>query len=152
MAECTFFGNRNTPNDILPKLYETLIDLVENKHVNFFMVGDEGNFDRLVLKCLKMLKLDYPEISFYIVLAYSPFSERYRTEDYEKYAVYPEIVGRACPRYAIDIRNRYMIREAQYVVTYVRDITGGARKFKDLSLKHKRNVIELYEPESRSDS
>ena len=47
---CTFFGHRDTPVGIEKMLYSVLIDLVENKGVILFYVGNHGNFDNLVIK------------------------------------------------------------------------------------------------------
>ena len=49
MNACTFFGHRDTPKNIEPILQSTLIDLVENKEVDLFFVGNQGAFDNLVL-------------------------------------------------------------------------------------------------------
>lgn len=49
---CTFFGHRNCPDDIEPILREVIIDLITNKNVTCFLVGDKGNFDGIVRKVL----------------------------------------------------------------------------------------------------
>ena len=46
---CTFFGHRDCPETIKPKIREAVIDLIENHGVTMFYVGNQGNFDRLVL-------------------------------------------------------------------------------------------------------
>ena len=48
MAVCTFFGHRDTPKKIEPILKSTLIDLIENKKVDLFYIGNQGNFDYMV--------------------------------------------------------------------------------------------------------
>lgn len=50
---CTFFGHANTPLEIRDKLKTTLIDLIENRSVDLFYVGDKGNFDKLALSVLR---------------------------------------------------------------------------------------------------
>ena len=39
---CTFFGHRDCPSSIKPKLREVLIDLIENHAVDMFYVGQQG--------------------------------------------------------------------------------------------------------------
>ena len=39
MSVCTFFGHRDCPSSIKPKLREVLIDLIENHAVDMFYVG-----------------------------------------------------------------------------------------------------------------
>ena len=42
MATCTFFGHRDTSKEIEPMLKSALTDLIENKRVDMFYVGNEG--------------------------------------------------------------------------------------------------------------
>ena len=53
---CTFFGHRNAPETIKTSLRATLIDLIENKNVNMFYIGNNGAFDRMVRESLKEFK------------------------------------------------------------------------------------------------
>ena len=41
MSACTFFGHRDCPSSIKPKLREALIDLIENHTVDMFYVGQQ---------------------------------------------------------------------------------------------------------------
>ena len=50
MSACTFFGHRDCPSSIKPKLREVLINLIENHAVDMFYVGQQGAFDGIVLK------------------------------------------------------------------------------------------------------
>ncbi len=63
----TFFGHRYAPQKIEPALCEALSDLIKNKNVDLFYVGNHGGFDRAVRRCLKALKLRYPHIKYYVV-------------------------------------------------------------------------------------
>ena len=143
MRCCTFFGHRNIHEEIEPTLWSTLIDLIENKNVDLFYVGNQGDFDCMVRNNLKLLKLRYPHIRYFVVLAYMPTK---RTESYyEDYCdtIYPEGLEVTLPRYAIDKRNRWMIDKSDYVVTYVKYIIGGAAKFKEIAEKKGRIVINI---------
>ena len=55
MSACTFFGHRDCPSSIKPKLREVLIDLIENHAVDMFYVGQQGAFDGIVRSVLKEL-------------------------------------------------------------------------------------------------
>ena len=68
---CTFFGHKDTPKETEPTLRSTLIDLIENKKVNVFYVGNNGNFDTMVRRQLEDLSYTYP-ITYSVVLAYLP--------------------------------------------------------------------------------
>lgn len=68
---CTFFGHKDTPKETEPTLRSTLIDLIENKNVTVFYVGNNGNFDTMVRRQLEDLSYTYP-ITYSVVLAYLP--------------------------------------------------------------------------------
>ena len=72
MANCTFFGHRDCPETIKPKLREVLVDLITNRNVDMFYVGHQGQFDAYVHSELKELKQEYPQINYAVVLAYMP--------------------------------------------------------------------------------
>ena len=53
---CTFFGHRDTENEIEPILRKVIIDLIENKNICNFYVGNHGRYDSMVRKLLIELK------------------------------------------------------------------------------------------------
>ena len=77
---CTFFGHRDTSKNIKPTLMSVLVDLIKNKNVDIFYVGNNGNFDFIVKEVLEELKEKYP-IKYYVVLAYIP-----KKDDYTDYS------------------------------------------------------------------
>ena len=134
---CTFFGHKDTPTQIESKLKSTLLELIENKGVNVFYIGNHGNFDRMATKILKDLKIIHPHINYTVVLAYLPNTQ------YDCETIFPEGIENVPPRFAISYRNRYMVDTSNYVITYVTRSFGGAAQFKELALKKGKNVIEL---------
>jgi len=72
---CTFFGHRDCPSSIKPKLREVLIDLIENHAVAMFYVGQQGAFDGIVRSVLKELVSVYPHINYAVVLERLPQNE-----------------------------------------------------------------------------
>ena len=69
---CTFFGHRDSPETIKPKIRAAVIDLIENHGVTMFYVGNQGNFDRMVRSVLKEVTTAYPEAGYAVALAYMP--------------------------------------------------------------------------------
>ena len=55
VAVCTFFGHRDAPDAIKEKLFCVLCDLVENKGVTEFYVGNNGSFDHHVRAVLRKI-------------------------------------------------------------------------------------------------
>lgn len=143
MAVCTFFGHRNTPFSIQHKLEEVLIDLIENKEVNIFYVGNQGHFDFLVRKSLRKLKEIYPHIKPFAVLAYLPRNEKEYEQELFLESIYPENLERVPLKFAIAKRNMWMIDRSEYVVTYTTRVVGGAYQFAELAEKRKKKIINI---------
>ncbi len=139
---CTFFGHKDTPKEIEPTLRSTLIDLIENKNVNIFYVGNNGNFDTMVHHQLEDLSQTYP-ITYSVVLAYLP-GKKNEYDDYTN-TILPEGIETVPKRFAISYRNKWMIKQADVVVTYVTRNFGGASQFKALAERQGKMVIELSE-------
>lgn len=140
---CTFFGHRDTPVEIQPMLETVLTDLIENLNADTFYVGNHGSFDILVKNTLKKLKLYYPHINYTVVLAYIPSKKQEFCRDNQSETIYPDGLENTPPKYAIIERNKWMIKKSNYVVTYVNHSFGGAARFKELSEKSGKTVINL---------
>ena len=142
MSACTFFGHRECPNEIQPKLREVLIDLIENHGVRMFYVGNQGQYDALVRHTLRELKAESLEIDYAVVLAYMP-GKKGEYEDLSD-TLLPEEVAAVPPRYAIDRRNKWMLKHADFVVTYITHDWGGAAKFAKMAEKQGKRVINFF--------
>ena len=140
---CTFFGHRDAPHTIEPYLRAAIIELIENKGVDLFYVGNQGAFDRMVIRVLRTLKEEYPKIQYYVVLAYVPHNkERSGLEDGDS-TVYPECLDKTPPKYAIIKRNNWMVEKCDYAITHVTHITNGAYEFNRLAEVKGKRVINL---------
>lgn len=137
---CTFFGHKDTPKEIEPTLRSTLIDLIENKNVTVFYVGNNGNFDTMVRRQLEDLSQTYP-ITYSVVLAYLP-TEKNKYDNLTN-TLYPEGLETVPKRFAISWRNKWMIQQSDIVVTYVNHSFGGASQFKEMAERQGKTVIEL---------
>ena len=141
---CTFFGHRNTPKEVEPILISTLKDLIENKNVKNFYVGNHGDFDFLVIKTLKKLKIQYPHISYSVVLAYLPQKKNVSDSLDFSLTIYPDGLEKVPYRLAIVKRNQWMIEHSDMAVVYVRNSFGGAAQFKELAEKRGKMVINCF--------
>lgn len=143
MLTCTFFGSKDTSTNIESKLYSIIVDLITNKKVYTYYVGNNGNFDSIVANTLKKLKSKYPCINYYIILAYPPYKKvQLYNQDFSN-TIFPEDLTNTPPRYAIVNRNKWMIEKSDYVITYVNNPFGNTIKFKSLSLQKGKIVIDL---------
>ena len=141
---CTFFGHRYVSNEIEPALRSTLIDLIENHSVSLFYVGNHGGFDAMVRHVLREFSARYP-ITYHVVLAYMPGNkDEFDTGDYSD-TIFPEGIETVPKRFAINYRNKWMIEQSDFVVTYVTNhIASGAA----LAERKGKTVIELYQAKS----
>lgn len=137
---CTFFGHKDTPKEIEPTLWSTLIDLIENKNVNVFYVGNNGNFDTMIRHQLEDLSHTYP-ITYSVVLAYLPTAKN--KYDDSSNTIYPEGLETVPKHFAISWRNKWMIQQADVVVTYVIHTFGGAAQFKEMAERLQKIVVNL---------
>ena len=141
MANCTFFGHRDCPETIKLKLREVLVDMIINHGVDMFYVGHQGQFDAYVHSTLKALKQEYPQINYAVVLAYMP-SKKTEYDDYSD-TMLPEGIESVHPPYAISWRNKWMIKQSDYVVTYITHFWGGAAQFAEMAKHLMKTVINL---------
>lgn len=143
MSACTFFGHRFVPDTIEPALYAAVRDLIEKHGVDRFYVGNHGGFDVMVRRVLKKLSAQYP-ITYSVVLAYMPQKRNpFDLTDYSD-TLLPEGMETVPRRFAIVHRNRWMLRQADYVITYVTvPIASGAAQCKEWAQKHHKKVINL---------
>ena len=141
MSSCTFFGHRDCPESIKPKLREVLVDLITNHNVDMFYVGNQGRFDAIVRGVLRELKKEYPQINYAVVLAYMPGKQM----EFDNYAdtMLPEGIESVHPRYAISWRNNWMLWQSDYVVTCITHSWGGAAQFAEKAKSQKKIVINL---------
>ncbi len=143
MKACTFFGHRDCPDTIKSTLRDAVIDLIERRSVTRFYVGNQGAFDAIVLSVLRELEKKYPQIQYDVVLAYMPQETTEHDTEMEQHTLLPEGIETAPKRFAIDRRNKWMLQNSDYVVTYVRYATGGAAKFANEAKRLRKVVVEI---------
>ena len=144
MICCTFFGHRACSERIKPKLRAVLVDLITNHGVDMFYVGHQGQFDAYVHSELERLKQEYPQINYAVVLAYMP-GKKTEYDDYSD-TMLPEGIEAVHPHYAISWRNNWMLKQSDYVVTYITHTYGGAYQYAEKARRQKKVVINLKKP------
>lgn len=138
MSACTFFGHRQChelDGNCIYKAVERLI----LQGVDVFFVGNQGEFDAKVYKCLKQLREKYSHIQCAVVLAYLSKEKEKDCLD----TMLPEEVDGIPPKYAIDRRNKWMVEKSEWVICYVRVPWGGAYKFAELARKRGKQAVNL---------
>ena len=114
--------------------------MIEQENATDFYVGNNGIFDSMVCRQLEDLSKIY-DIKCSVVLAYLPDSQS-EYNDFIK-TIYPEGIEMVPKRYAIIWRNKWMLKQADTVITYVTHPSSGAWEFEMLAMKKGKNVIKL---------
>lgn len=138
---CTFFGHRDTPPTVKPLLRQVIIELIEQRDVTRFYVGNQGNFDAMARILLAELAQTYP-IHYDVVLAYLPKENDPSLDG--SHTILPDGLELVLQRFAIDFCNRWILDRSDIAVTYVR-YPGGAAKFKALAKRKGKMVVEVSE-------
>ena len=140
---CTFFGHRDCPAAVKPKLRAVLVELIEEHGVDRFYVGRQGAFDGMARSVLRELAEVYPHISYAVVLERLP--ERRDESDTQDFSdtIFPEGLEFAPPRFAISRRNEWMLKQADFVVTYITHSWGGAAQFAEKACRQGKTVRNL---------
>ena len=139
MPSCTFFGHRDCPDSLKPRLLRVLRELILQQGVDVFYVGNQGQFDAQARSVLRELEKEFPHIRYAVVLAYLPGS---RDEDCSD-TMFPEGLETVHPRYAIARRNEWMLRHSDYVVTWITHPWGGAARYAEVARRKGKQVIPL---------
>lgn len=140
---CCFFGHKDAPPSIYDTLEEAIEKIIAEDDVTEFLVGNQGQFDGMVLKALRRIKEKYPHVSYNIVLAYMP-AEKEECNPYDfGETMLPEGIENVHPRYAISWRNKWMVNEADVVIAYVTHTWGGAARYMEMAAKKGKQIINI---------
>ena len=141
--KCCFFGHKDAPSDICVRLERVIERLITESGVLFFYVGNQGNFDQMVINTLRNMKEKYEYIRYNVVIAYMPGKSKARYAEEYRESILPEGIEFIHPKYAIAWRNKWMLNQSSIVVTYVVHSWGGAAHYQSIAEKKKKTVINL---------
>ncbi len=144
MSACTFFGHRDCPMSIKPKLRAVVVKLIEQHGVDRFYVGRQGAFDAMARSVLRELAKVYPHISYAVVLERLPGPRDKAIWDFSD-TIFPEGLETVPPRFAISKRNDWMLKQADFVVTYIAHGWGGAAQYAKKAQRQSKRVLNLAE-------
>ncbi len=129
---CTFFGHKDSPDDLKSDIERALLDMIDNCNVTKFYVGNNGNFDFLVQRVLEKVRTVRTQIEYYVVL--SSLGER-AIGGVQNNTIFPEELEYSPPRFAICKRNEWLIRNSDFAIIYVRHKFSNSYKWAVKCLK-----------------
>lgn len=144
MAVCTFFGHRDCPETIRPRLRAVVVELIEQHGVDRFYAEQQGAFDAMARSVLRELAKVYHHISYAVVLERLPGPREKAVWDFSD-TIFPEGLETVPPRFAISKRNDWMLKQADFVVTYIAHGWGGAVQYAEKAQRQGKRVLNLAE-------
>lgn len=146
----SFFGHRELQNSILleEKLMSILRELLNEKEYVEFLVGRDGDFDRLATSAVRTVIKKYANenASLILVLPYERAEYRDNKDSFE--AFYDEVQicyesSKAHPKAAILLRNKQMIERSDLVICAIFRKSGGAYKAVSYAETLNKKIINL---------
>ncbi len=109
---CCGFGHREVLANIEGELYSSVIRLIEEKSVEVFYTGGDGEFDLKFAVAVRRAKINYPHIKLYLVKLYM-LATLNKDKDfyeacYDDILIPQELMG-CHPKGAITKRNRWIV-------------------------------------------
>ena len=146
---CCFAGHSKLYNTdtVYRQLITTVDGLIKRENIKEFWVGNYGVFDKLSAKAVTELKREYPEIRLSLVIPYLTLEiNKYKKSYYKNYdnILMADIPSKTPKKAQIIKCNQYMIKNASFLVCYVKNSWGGAVKTFEYAQKKKNmRIINL---------
>ncbi len=138
----TFCGHKNLPvfsEELIKKAVFAEAEKLVLEGADTFFLGGYGEFDTVCAVAVRELKRKYSHIRSVLVIPYI-------NRDYNKYlydeSLYPPIENVPL-RFAISHRNKYMVKKADVVISYVTHNYGGAYTSLKYAKSQKKRIIEI---------
>ena len=141
-----FFGHRRIDRlgEIEERLVPILKELILTKEYVEFYIGRNGEFDEFVASVIKRVQkqTDRQNSVLILTLPYAVKDIEYYADYYDEIVI-PDAIGKAHPKGAITLRNRWMADTADLVIAYIEREEGGAYAAVKYADKNNKNVINL---------
>ncbi len=138
---CFFIGSRYTPESVREQLVEVVEHHIVEYNVTSFIVGNYGNFDRLVQGVLRELKGRYTNIELSLLAPYI-FIKNTETPRGFDGTFYPDGLEFVPKRLAIIQANHYMVKNSDYLIA--RPGSGNSRNIVEYAQqREKKGLIKV---------
>ena len=141
MSRCFFIGHREAPETILPPLISAVERHIAEYHVNEFVVGHYGSFDRFAQKAVMDAKKRFSDVALTILLPYHPSEQAVELPEGADGFLYPEGMERVPKRAAISRANRYMIAHSDYLIAFLQHFGSNTREFVEYAQKREKQGL-----------
>ena len=146
MKACCEFGHSDfdASNDVIEKIRNKLLYLIEEENYDTFYLGNKGLFDYFIAKELYEIKKIYPHINRVLVLAYlnqkvTNNEKEYRDKMFDEILFPP--LEKVPLRFAYSKRNQWIINNSDYIIFFVDYSWGKSMKMLEYAnRKHKEYI------------
>ena len=136
---CTFLGHHDVQSNIREALKKAIVELIQNG-VDEFVVGNNGKFDFYAQEILIELQNRGEKIN--ISIALSHIDEESLTNN-QGFTVFPDVLEKCLPRFAISKQNDWMIKKSQVAVVYLAHNFSNTSKWVEKAKRRKLKIINI---------
>lgn len=120
--------------------------IISEKHVTFYL-GGYGAFDEICAFVCRELKKEYSNIETVYVTPYINDSQNSKIKEMQNCglcdtSLYPPLEN-VPPKFAISRRNEWMITNADLIIAYVNQNSGGAYKSLQIAKRKKKKILNI---------
>lgn len=140
----SFIGHSSFPSceDIKQLVKAELTKLLKSGESITCYLGGYGDFDMICATACKELRSQFENIESVYITPY-PEIPRDKISNLYDASIYPPLENTP-KRYAIVERNRWMMKEADLVLAYVKSAFGGASKALELATRLNKAIVNIY--------
>ena len=142
----SLFGHReiNDLRQLHDQLDSMIWEYIQTKPYVVFLIGRNGEFDEYAASLIKLVQkgLGKENCEINLVLPYTVANLEYY-ENYYDNVIIPESMHNVHPKFAITLRNQWMIEQSDLVLVYVEHDRGGAYAAMKYAKKKSKEVINL---------
>lgn len=114
-----------------------------------FYLGGYGAFDTFAFECCKQYKQTHPNVHLVLITPYlTPEFQKNHLQFYKRIydsILFPDVLTKVPPRFAILRRNKWMVEQADVVVACIEHTYGGAyQTYRHAQIK-KKEIFNLSE-------
>lgn len=145
---CTFVGHRMVFGLKQEQILEILEKLTETETSLTCMVGGMGEFDDLSACAVRTLKSRHPDKAISLVLVLPYMEQRLNTDReyyknrFDEILIPSELMGIHYKK-AITARNRWMVDQADCLISMVRRDHGGAFETLKYAKRHSKKIFQI---------
>ena len=139
---CFLFGHNTAPESLLSTLESAIEICCTELGVRQFVVGQHGDFDRLAMRALRAVKQRHDDVELSLLLHYHPAEHHIELPKDFDGSIYPEGMEAVPRRAAIVVGNRCMVRNADFLICYVRH-PGNSKDLMEYAQKQGKVVINI---------